>query len=155
MSFTNSNDYLDGRKPAPFPAGGEVVAVRFSISLVAADLDANDIGAVGILPAGCVPVGLLYDSDDLDEHATPTIAASVGILNAAGTDLSTEAADGGAAWGTGITTSQAGGQSQVLSKALSRVTKSDADRKIGIKFTAASATKAAGEVGLTLLYRAA
>jgi hypothetical protein len=29
-----------------------------------------------------------------------------------------------------------------------------ADLKIGVKFTAASATKAAGQVGLTLLYRA-
>jgi len=28
------------------------------------------------------------------------------------------------------------------------------DRKVGIKFTAAAATKAAGQVGLTLLYRA-
>ena len=25
MPFTNSNDYLDGRKPPVFPAGGEVV----------------------------------------------------------------------------------------------------------------------------------
>lgn len=155
MAFTNSNDYLDGRKPAPTPAGGEVVACRFSLSLVAGDLDLNDIGAVGILPAGCVPVALIYDSDDLDSNGTPTIAASVGILNSGGTDLSTAAADGGAVWGSGITTSQAGGQAQVVSKALSRVTASTSDRKIGVKFTTAAATAAAGELGLTLLYRAA
>ena len=155
MAFTNSNDYLDGRKPAVFPAGAEVVAVRYTIDLVAADLDINDIGAVGILPAGCVPVALYYDSDDLDTNGAPTIAASVGVLNAAGTDLSTDAADGGAVWGSSITTSQAGGQSAVMSKALARVAATSADRKIGIKFTAAAATKATGQVGLTLLYKAA
>ena len=87
MPFTNRNDYLDGRKPVVFPAGGEVVAVRFPIDLVAADLDANDTGAVALLPAGCVPVGLVFDSDDLDTNASPTISASVGPINAGETDL--------------------------------------------------------------------
>lgn len=149
MAFTNSNDYLTGRKPAPFPAGGEVVAVRFPIDLVAADLDANDVGSVAILPAGCVPVGLVYDSDDLDTNGTPTIAASVGPINAGETDLSS-------AWATGITNSQSGASSQVnLSTAAMRMAAAATDTKIGIKFTAAAATKAAGQVGLTLLYRAA
>lgn len=152
MAFTNSNDYLTGRKPVPTGDGYGNMAVRFSIALATADLGANDIGAVGILPARCVPVALYYDSDDLDT-GTPAIAASVGLLTAAGTAISTVAADGGAAWGTGITTSQGGGQSQVLSKALARVASSETDRKIGVTFTAGAATAAAGEVGLTLVYR--
>lgn len=148
MAFTNSNDYLDGRKPTITCDCSEVAAVRYAIDMVAADLDANDIGAVGILPAGCVPVGLAYDSDDLDANANPTVVASVGVLNAAGTDFDVT-------WGTGITTSQGGGQAQVMSKELARTAAATADRKIGIKFTAAAATKAAGQVGLTLSYRAA
>jgi hypothetical protein len=149
MAFTNSNDYLTGRKPVVFPAGAEVVAVRFPIDLVAADLDANDAGSVAILPAGCVPVGLVYDSDDLDTNATPTIAASVGFMNAADTDLD------GDAWATGINASRDGTSAQVtLSTAVMRMAASQSDRKVGIKFTAAAATKAAGQVGLTLLYRA-
>lgn len=156
MAFTNSNGYLTGRLPVPTAsASGDVISTRFAIDLVAADLDANDIGAVGILPAGHLPVVVLFDSDDLDTNGTPTIAASLGILNAAEDDLSTATADGGAVWGSSITTCQAGGQSQVLSKAISRVTASDSDRKIGLKFTAASATKAAGTVGITLVYRPA
>jgi hypothetical protein len=148
MPFTNSNDYLDGRKPAVFPAGGEVVAVRYPIALVAADLDANDCGAVAVLPAGCVPVGLVYDSDDLDTNASATIAASVGPVNAGATDLSST-------WASGITASQGGTAANVaLSTAAMRLEASDTDTLIGIKFTAAAATKAAGEVGLTLLYRA-
>lgn len=150
MPFTNSNDYLDGRKPVVYPAGSEVVAVRFPIALVAADLDANDTGAVAILPAGCVPVGLVYDSDDLDTNASPTIAASVGPVNAGATDLSST-------WASGITASQSGAAVNVaLSTAAMRLAaNATADTRIGIKFTAAAATKAAGEVGLTLLYRAA
>jgi hypothetical protein len=148
MPFTNSNDYLDGRKPAVFPAGGEVVAVRYPIALVAADLDANDCGAVAVLPAGCVPVGLVYDSDDLDTNASATIAASVGPVNAGATDLSST-------WASGITASQGGTAANVaLSTAAMRLAASATDTLIGIKFTAAAATKAAGEVGLTLLYRA-
>lgn len=152
MAFTNSNDYLDGRKPLPEPAGGEVVCVRFPLALVAADLDANDIGKIGKLPAGCIPVDVKFDADDLDTNGAPTIAASVGILNATLDDISTATADGGAAWGTGLTTAQAGGQTVVTSKALSRVQAAAADRFIGVKFTAASATKAAGNIGLTVAY---
>lgn len=148
MPFTNSNDYIDGRKPAVFPAGGEVVAVRFPIALVAADLDANDTGAVAVLPAGCVPVGLVYDSDDLDTAGSPTITASVGPVNAAVTDLSE-------VWASGIQASRDGTAASVtLSRAAMRMAAAASDTLIGIKFTAAAATKAAGEVGLTLLYRA-
>lgn len=148
MAFTNSNDFLVGRTPAPTAAGNEVIATRFSVALVAADLDLNDAGSVGILPAGHVPVGLVYDSDDLDTNASPTIVASVGFINAGDTDLD------GAAWATGITASQSGGSAQVtLSTAAMKMAPSQSDRKFGIKFTAAAATKAAGSVGLTLLYR--
>lgn len=156
MPFANSNNSISGRAPLPNPSGSEVVAVRFEIDLLVGDVVANDIGVVGLLPAGCIPVSLAYDSDDLDANATATIVASVGIMAAAdSTALSTATADGGAAWGTGITTSQAGGQSAVLSKALSRVTATQADRRIGVLFTAGAATAAAGKLGLTLMYRAA
>lgn len=148
MAFTNSNDYLTGRKPVVFPAGGEVVAVRFPIDLVAGDLDANDTGSVAILPAGCVPVGLVYDSDDLDTNASPTITASVGPINAGETDLSE-------VWVAGITASRDGTAAiATLSKAAMRMAAPAADVKLGVKFTAAAATKAAGQVGLTLMYRA-
>lgn len=148
MAFTNTNDILAGRTPVVTPSGCEVVAQRGQIALVAADLDANDTGAVCILPAGCVPVGLVYDSDDLDTNGTPTITASVGICNAGVTDLDS-------VWVAGITGSRDGTASSVVSTAMMRVAATNADRKVGIKFTAAAATKAAGNVGLTLLYRAA
>ena len=72
----------------------DAFAQRDEIALVSADLDANDAGAVSILPAGCVLVGITYDSDDLDTNGTPTITASVGVMNAADSDLATVLASG-------------------------------------------------------------
>jgi hypothetical protein len=80
---------------------------------------------------------------------------SFGVLNAAGTSLSTATDDGGAAWATGVTVGQAGGAVVPMSRALQRVNQAQADRKIGVSVTAGAATAAAGTLGLTLLYRAA
>ncbi len=148
MSFTNRNSYLTGNKPVPTPAGGEVVACRFAIDLVAADLDANDAGAVGVLPAGCVPVALIVDSDDLDTNGSPTNTMSFGFVLADESDID------GTAWATGSQLARTGGCAQIdVDKSVMRLAATQADRKVGIKFTAASATKAAGTVGMTLLYR--
>lgn len=148
MAFTNSNDFLTGRNPVPSAAGMEVLATRFEIDLVAADLDANDVGSIGVLPAGHVPVGLVYDSDKLDANGTPTIVASVGFINSGETDLD------GTAWAIGITASQSGTSVQVTpTPAALRMGATQTDRKFGVKFTAGSSTKAAGKVGLTLIYR--
>lgn len=154
MAFTNSNDYLTGRKPAVYGAGDEVVAVRGEISLVTGDMTLNNVGAVLPLPAGCVPVQVLVDSDDLDSNVSPAAVLAVGVLNAAGNDLSTATADGGAAWGTGLTVAQAGGQAAALSVAIARVQATQADRQVAIKFTTAPATAQAGKVGVTMTYRA-
>lgn len=155
FSANATNDYLAGRKPMPTPAMPNDVTVRFAVPLATADLALNTVGIVGVLPAGYVPVSVLFDSDDLDSNGTPTIVWSLGIANTSETDISTATADGGAAWGTGITTSQAGGQAVVTSKALSRVPPSSSDRKLMLKATTAAATAVAGEVGVTMTFRAA
>ena len=146
--FTNSNDILTGRRPVVTPSGCEVVAQRGAIALAAADLDANDAGSVCILPAGCVPVGITYDSDDLDTNGTPTIVAAVGLMTADDNDLAT-------VWVTGVSASQNGTSAVLTSRDLMRVAPATTDRRVGVKFTAGSATKAAGTVGLTMQYRAA
>lgn len=146
--FTNKNDILIGRTPTVFPSGCEVVAQRGEVALVAADLDANDAGSVVLLPAGCVPIAVMYDSDDLDTNGTPTITASIGLMNAGETDLDT-------VWFAGITASRDGTAAHVVSTAMARTAATQTARKVGVKFTAAAATKAAGTVGLTLFYRAA
>lgn len=165
MPFATSttNDYLLGRAPIVTPSDSGNITVRFKLNLATGDMTLNNIGNFGILPAGCVPVSLLIDSDDLDTNASPTIAWQLGVGNGAVTNniqspastaISTAAADGGAAWATGVTVSQAGGQAQPYSKALARVTPVSYDRYLAIQATAAAATAAAGEIGVTLTYRA-
>jgi hypothetical protein len=155
MAFTNSNDYITGRKPVVFPAGCEVVAVRFAIDLATGDLALNTIGQVGILPAGCVPVDVLVDGTDLDTGLGAGVY-EVGIWDGSGASLSVAAADGGGAWGnTGAAVATA--FSKNLTKTLnniSTVQSATTDRKIGVKVTTAPTTAAAGTLGVTVLYRA-
>jgi 1,6-anhydro-N-acetylmuramate kinase len=153
MAFTNSNDFITGRQSAPYPAGPEVVAQRFTLALTTGDLALNTIGQIGVLPAGCVPVGLLVDGTDMDS-STAAMILQLGILDAAGTAFSTAAADGGAAWGS-TTAVNTAFQQQVLSQPMMTVTASNSERKIGVKVTTAPTTAVAGTLGVTLLYKAA
>lgn len=153
MSFTKSNDYLTGRKPMPYPAGGEVLSVRATIAMATGDLALNTTGAVMWLPAGCVPVDVHVDGTDMDT-STAAMVLQVGICNAGVTDLSTGAADGGAHWG--VTTAVNTAFHQRLTPngiAMVSVQATNSDRKVGVKVATAPTTAAAGTLGVTLFYR--
>lgn len=153
MAFTKSNDYLTGRKPMPYPAGGEVLSVRATIAMATGDLALNTTGAVMWLPAGCVPVDVHVDGTDMDT-STAAMVLQVGICNAGVTDLSTDAADGGAHWG--VTTAVNTAFHQRLTPngiAMVSVQATNADRKVGVKVATAPTTAAAGTLGVTLFYR--
>lgn len=155
MPFVNKNDYLTGRAPVPTPAGGEVLAVRFALALPTSDLALNDIGAVGILPAGCVPVDVHVDATDMDSGAAAMVL-QVGICNTAESDLSTAAADGGAHWGVTTAANTAFHQRLTFNgQSLLNVAKAETDRKVGVKVATAPTAAVAGTVGVTLFYRAA
>lgn len=153
MAFTGTNDFIAGRKSPRYPAGGGLVSERFTLSMATADLALNSIGQIGILPAGCEPVALYVDGTDMDS-STAAMVLQLGILDAVGTAFSTASADGGAAWGS-TTATNAAFQQQVMSQPMMTVTKSDSDRKIGVKVTTAPTTAVAGTLGVTLVYRAA
>lgn len=157
--FTNAraaNDYMTGRKPLPTPQGAEIVAVRFTIDMVAADLTANDIGAFAKLPAGCVPAALpIVDMTDMDT-STAAMVLTFGVMEtAAATALSTVAADGGGAWGATTATTAVATQTLVPTlKNMMSVTATQEDRLVGCIVTTAPTTAAAtGTLGLTLFYR--
>lgn len=156
MAFTGTNDYITGRAPVPFPAGRENVTVRFPLALATGDLALNTIGQFGWLPAGCVPVEVRVIADDLDS-STAALVVQVGIWDGSGANLSTDAADGGGAWGdTGSAVNTA--FDKALTRTLnnmSKVTKSDSDRRLGAKVTTAPTTAVAGNMTLELTYRAA
>jgi hypothetical protein len=154
----NANDLFTGRSQAVHGSDATVVCQRYPVSLATADLANGVCGAVGILPAGHVPVAFEIDAAQLDSNATPTLAYSVGVVNAAVTALSTAAADGGAAWATGQTIGRTAGGSAsgiLASRPLKLVQQSQVDRQIGIILTAAAATAVAGQLALTLWYRPA
>ena len=166
--FTGSNDYLDGRKPAPTAESAhQTLSTRFTVAMATADLDINDIGAVGILPAGHVPVGFRIDGSDMDS-STAALIFKVGVGNlalkdaagATSTDakdtlISTVAADGGGAWGdsgAAVNTAFDRDLTRTLNN-MNAVTSKDYDRHIVVQVQAAPTTAVAGTLGITMLYR--
>ena len=150
MPFANSNDYITGRKQAKFPAGSEVVCERFTIALGTADLALNTIGQVGVLPAGCVPLRVVPDWTDMDS-STAALVMQFGIWDGASANISTAAADGGAAWGSTTASNTAGAQ-DLGGVAIPAVQPATTDRRIGMKVTTAPTTPVAGTLGLTVWY---
>lgn len=141
--------------PMPSPNDASVKSIRMRYSLLAA-LALNDVIYMGDLPANCIPVDFLLDSDDVDTNVTPLITLGVGILNGTDNGLSSAAADGGAGWLLASTIGQAGGMARPTTNVISRVLNSDTDRRVGVHVSAAPATgTTTGDIGLTLLYRAA
>lgn len=155
VNAATANDYMTGRKPLPLPRGPEVVACRFAIELDTADLNTNDIGAFAKLPAGCVPVDVMVDMDDLDTGAA-ALVLNVGIMaTAAASALSTAAADGGGAWGATSASNAAATQHLTFTgNNMMNVTADDEDdRLVGVLVATGATTPAAGTLGLTLFYR--
>lgn len=89
-------DYAKGTKILPAPKGSETVIARIEFVQSVA-LALNDIVELCQLPEDCVPTDAWMDSDRLDSNGAPTITISLGILNAAKSDID-NAASGGAAW---------------------------------------------------------
>ena len=151
MSLLKTKNAL-GVYPMPSADGSGVIAVRMEYS-IAAVLALNDVIYMGDLPANHVPVDFMLDSDDVSAGADVVMA--VGIINATDNGLSTEAADGGAAWLSGSTIGQAGGMARPTTNVLSRVAASESSRRVGVHISTAATTTTTGKVGLMLQYRAA
>lgn len=156
MAFTNSNDYITGRKPVPTPAGLENITQRFTIALATGDLALNTIGQIGVLPAGCIPTGFRVEADDLDSGGAAAIY-QFGIWDGAGASLSVAADDGGGAWGdsgAAVNTAFDRDLTRTLNN-MSKVVQSQSDRKIGMKVTTAPTTPVAGNISVLVTYRPA
>lgn len=150
-------DYATGSQIAPTPeCSGETVSYRATIDLATGDLTLNNIIEMGPLPAGCEFVDAILDTDDLDSNGAPAVTLDVGIMNGdfgALLDDDGNARTCGAEILSAVTTGQAGGVVRPTLKTAFRIARSDVDRSIGLKISAASATAQAGTVGLTVIYR--
>lgn len=144
---------IDDGKPIVTPQSAGEVMVQYGEATLTDALAANDLIVLGVLPADCMLVDLIFTSDDLDSDGTPAIVMDVGILNAAEDDLETNqtiisATDVG----------QAGGVVRGNIKNMydrTYIDVSTSDRKIAAKVTTVAATPAAGKVRASILYRAA
>lgn len=148
MAFASKNDTIAGRKPAPTVADACVAAPRFVQSCVAADSTLNNVGVIGILPAGYEPsLPMVVDTTGLGGSA----AISIGILDEATGEISTKAEDGGAAWATGVAVGATAVAQVTPTAAYVAVKKAPVDRKIAVKFTVVGS--ADGTLGITVPYR--
>lgn len=145
MLFANTQSpHAKGLIPSPVAMGQEVVQVREEITV--ASFLTTDIFEMFKIPPGMKVVDWTVDCDALDSNASKTAAFKIGVLNAGKTDLDV----GNAVWKTGLTTAQAGGVARMDTVTAMRSGATSADRVVGIIPTAASATFAAGKLGLTV-----
>lgn len=143
MAYYQTNT-AKGITPMPTPVGRDLVAHRMSYTFTGA-FALGELLELGILPANCVPVDFIVDTDDLGTAG----ALSLGVFNAGKTDIS------GTEWATAIDVTPTGGAGTRATSAqlllMSRLSPSNSDQVIGFKAT--TATTAAGTLGLTLIYR--
>lgn len=151
MANTKNTDF--DKKPAPIGAGVSVVADIRAVVAPTVAPTANDTQELAVLPAGHVPVGYFISVPDLDTGATVTF--SLGFLNALKTDLSTDAAEGGAVLASAKTTAQAGGFLVPEAAALAKVTPVNYDRYLAVKYTGTFAGWQSGTWNVQLLSRPA
>lgn len=143
--------YGSGVLPAPIPVAQEVLSAKAKVVLTAAQVAAANVVTFVVLPADCVPVGYVINSDDLDSGVA-ALTFDFGILNAGETALDTTLV-------SGSTLGQAGGlllhtASKAAYDLLSGVAADDVDRMVGLKFVVAAGTAAAGDIEVELLYKA-
>lgn len=148
MTITyKSNSYGDVNIP-PHSAGE--LYVSDDVVELTDELAVNELAAVGILPAGCVPVDVKLIADELDTNATDTLTLAVGLLNTAQDDLvaaSTFITGATADATVNVATGNAIGMMGIAPD-------DENDRILALKCTAAAATKAAGGVRVIMTYRA-
>lgn len=148
MATIESNKSVDNANIVTPNRAGEVISQRGFKSLLVAEIVVGNIIKLCKLPAGCVPVDLVIDFDELDEHGTPTTSATFGILNADEDALDVQAG--------ALSTTQlgAGGIQAATTAAFKRVSATNDDRFIAVILGGTVATAKAGILGAELRYRA-
>ena len=148
----HQSDYAKRMRMMPIAGGAEIVSVRMVVALPASHA-LNDIIEFGELPEDHVPVDFVLDSVAL---AASAMVLAVGLLNAGKTDLSAGADDGGASWLTGSTIGVAGGVARPTVRAMWATNPLPATKRmLGAKITTGAVTPNAGDIALTIKYRAA
>jgi hypothetical protein len=148
MPMTQSDSAKVGFAGAPYPdAHGEVIAKRFTKTVVAGDLALNNIIEMAVIPGNCRVVDMVLNSDDLDSNGTPLLAMDVGVMSG-NTGENNAARTCGQEFFVGSVAAQTGVSQRMSAKTGWRVAPVESQRSIGVKITAAPATFAAGSLEL-------
>ncbi|MFN5350886.1 MAG: hypothetical protein ACK5A0_15365 [Polaromonas sp.] len=143
-----ASDYITGKRNLPQPYDGVTVEVPFRVVLPAALL-LNDMIAICEIPQGIQIADFKIVAPQLDSNGVPTLAHSIGVENAARTDLVT-VFEAGLTFGR--TASGSISRGSVAVPALD-TTSQTASRIIALKTTAIAATAAlAGKTITVILY---
>lgn len=136
---------FSGKKPLVLPDAADVETVAIDVEFPATAPSVGDLIRLCDLPPYTKVLDWALIFPDVDSNGTPTLAMSLGVENAGGTDLGSEV------WGTGLTA----GQSTTLVRnttSLAAQGDSSVQRRIDLKVTTAAATYAgSGKVGQVLL----
>lgn len=149
-TFTSDIVANKDTKPVAFPYETGTPITQRSVVALPNTHAASDIIKLNILPAGCSLVDYKVASDVLDTNGSPTFRYTVGVLNAAGTDLvaSTEIILTAPAATIGV-------QQMNHTNGLKNIGVGASDQIIAAKVTTVAATKAAGSMFGIMTYKAA
>lgn len=135
--------FVQGLAQLPLPETGviETVAVDINWADAGATIAVNDVVQLVDIPPNVEVLDWKFITEDIDSNGTPTVAFSLGVLNAGRTAIGGGAND---TWATGITAGQTGGaalpnpaSAQAINPLLGGRTTT---RAIGLVATAATAT---------------
>lgn len=125
-----------GKKPVASLLSALVAGILYEYT-TEANLAAGDIINMGPVEADVVPGDCKLITDDLDSNGAPTITLTVGILNAAGTDIDAAATS---TWIAASTVGQTGGVARATTANCYLSGPSSATRQLGVKVVAGAAT---------------
>lgn len=142
---TRANTFTGQMPVRAMPVDGTVQYIPFPFDFPAAAPAVNDLHLIARIPPNVHVLGFELYPDDIDTNGVPTLAASLGELNAGQTDL-------GVVYKAGITAMQTGASDAANLTGVQALAVSNTDEKIiGLKFTTAAATYAAGKRGILVL----
>lgn len=125
---------------------GDLVVNDYFIDVTAAQIEANNIFELGILPAGHTVVDAILVSDDLDTNASPALTLDVGLMSGTVGDT----ADTTRTCGKEVFDAATGGQSGAAVRASAatafKIKAAEYNRSIGAKVVTDAATAAAGRL---------
>ena len=133
---------------------GDVVINDYFIDVTAAQIEADNIFELGILPANHTVVDAILLADDLDTNATAALTLDVGLMSGTiGDTVSTDRT-----CGKEIFDAATGGQSGAAVRASAatafKIKSTGANRSIGAKVVTDAATAAAGRLRVRLVMAA-